>query len=121
MAKRTGTQIKSDLTAVGSALTTAITTPTLANLAAVVTAASVVDTNSRDSRDIVGTDGELVGSSFSGIARSVRREVQNLIRNGHGQSVIPAADTRKQLRKIAGAVTSVNGPYAAYLAKGTTT
>lgn len=69
MAKRTGTQLKSDMDAATTALDTAIAAPTQANIDGAIVAFQAVDQNGRDSRFAV---------QRSGMAPAYARDVARL-------------------------------------------
>jgi hypothetical protein len=111
MAVRTGTQMDTDMTAVETALTTAITTPSDANIAAVETALTTVETNAKDSV-ITASDGKgRISNNIVNVAQDFRSDVR------HVRLTVPSTDATlrsKRLTRIE--ARHVTGPRAAWAA-----
>jgi hypothetical protein len=88
VAVRTGTQLRTtDMPAAGTAVDTAITTPTEANIDAAITAVATVETNAHDSRGLNWTSlGGDRTPDVQHLAREIGRELLHvkatMVRNG---------------------------------------
>jgi hypothetical protein len=114
MAIRTGTQIKSDIATAETAVDTLITTPTIVNRDAAVTALDTVIANSKQSRLIQSSDASArrIHADFVENADALRHEILNSSQHHAtaSQPVGPASVFRSIKRTHIG----THGPWVAY-------
>lgn len=128
MANRTGTQLKSDMTSVDTALSTAIGSPTDANIQAVIAALATVEQNGLDSRYQIQTPGGPQVAQFPAldtamVAREAKRELEYVMGTQHNVAGASGGNAERiqALRLLKARMDGPGGGWDHYRAKPTTT
>jgi hypothetical protein len=119
MAVRTGTQLKSDLSSAESAVDTLISSPTIANRDAAVTALNTAVANAKDSRLISATDAKgKIHQNFVECADALRHEILNS--SAHHASATEPVGPASVFRSAKRTYLGNHGPWRAYASTATT-